>query len=489
MIGPVLRLVFFSLFHICDILVYICLFLRLSSSALFTYLLPALIIVLVSSLASTLHALYDAKHHRSLLPTLPGGAVAWLPAAVLCAIPPVSSAFSLIFFLIRAVIGSVGRDFRSSLVVVSEDAADAQFCLHAYLQSAPLIALNLLWMASENRVSAPLLLATLSSLLHVYAGIFLGRDTNVQLYFAWFLVDYDAAGTSPDQAPKTSTKLRHVAALISVCFRFWCVSVVATTLVAAALYAAHHHPALVVVALLASPHLFFLCFEVVWKLFAHRLLAFLQNARRRRVLLTLLILLCLATTGVNALFSAAWFVDVKRALLDFPSTRYCPQNHGSGRFIGDGTSYFDVAASVAEGRGNDYIAGIPSFIWPHTADILESFTVCVSRPRWSRCDENSLFRNGTLVAGRDWWRRVDWWTDGPAMWRSDALFCLDSVVEPLFLCLFYANACQVLILLLVLLFFATWRVMVVTLGGGGRGGDEGVKAGTDGYGEMETSFG
>jgi hypothetical protein len=44
-----------------------------------------------------------------------------------------------VYFLLRGVVGMVGRDFKSSLVMVSEEAATQQFCLHAYLQVAAMI--------------------------------------------------------------------------------------------------------------------------------------------------------------------------------------------------------------------------------------------------------------------------------------------------------------------------------------------------------------
>ena len=190
MIGQVARLVFFSFLHFADLFVYIVLLLRFSSSSplLYAYVIPALSIIFLASLVSFFHALYDAKHHRGLLPTLPGGVYAWLPASLLCALPPASSTLSTIFFLLRGVVGSVGRDFRSSLVVVSDDAADAQFCIRAFLQSAPLVALNFFTAASLNQVSAPLLIATLSSQLHVYVGIFMGRGTNVQVAVECFQI-------------------------------------------------------------------------------------------------------------------------------------------------------------------------------------------------------------------------------------------------------------------------------------------------------------
>ena len=472
MIRQLSKLVFFSLLRISDAIIYVSLLTNLLSSsnnsALY-YVIPALTLIGVSSIASFLHALYDAKQHRGLLPTLPGGVALWLPLSLFCSLPPMSTVSSLIFFLLRAFVGSVNRDFRSSLVVVSEDAADAQLCLHAYLQSAPLMALNILWAASSDRVSAPLLIATISSLLHVYAGIFMGRRTNLRLYFAWFFVDYDDddgdgdAASSNTGVDKSTKNLRLFAALISVCFRFYCVSVVATTFASVAVFASHRHVSLMALTLLAFPHLFFLCFEVVWKLFAHRFLAFLQNERRRGIFLFLLILLCGTTTLLNALFSASWFIDVKRNDLELPSM-HCRWTTGrttsklSKNLIGDNDN----------DSSNDYIRGVPAFIWPRTTSLFNALTTCVPRsssssssPKWTHCSLQSLFGNGTLVETRHWWRRLDWSTDIGAAWRSDALFCLRHVAEPLFLCVFYANAGQVVVLFILLLACAAWKLIIV----------------------------
>ena len=222
--------------------------------------------------------------------------------------------------------------------------------------------------------------------------------------------------------------------------------------------------------------------KVVWKLFAHRLLALLQNVKRRGIFLFLLFLLCLATTTVNVLFSASWFVDFKRNDLALPS-RYCHSESASDSF--DDT-VFTTPPNL--GQNNDFVSGVPSFVWPKTASIIDSITACVSTtatttatattmddsqrpPNWTRCDEGSLFSNGSL-ATRGWWNRVDWATDLSVMWRAEALFCFDSVATPLFLCLFYANICQILVFGILLLVCAAWKLIVSRLAGRGGGGGE-----------------
>ena len=78
------------------------------------------------------------------------------------------------------------------------------------------------------------------------------------------------------------------------------------------------------------------------------------------------------------------------------------------------------------------------------------------------------------------------------MWRSEALFCLSNVVEPMFLCLFYANACQLVILVLLILVFATWKLIVSSLGGSDAdiisGREEEIKKKLDDDHVNETSF-